>query len=122
MSEGPRFVVHEHRARRAGLHYDLRVERAGVLKDWAFRKPPPLERGVKRFGVMQQDHELFWLSFEGEIADGYGAGEMRIWDSGRCEWLEESGERARIMFYGAKLRGEYMLIKYKHGWLFFMSG
>ncbi|MEM2730055.1 MAG: DNA polymerase ligase N-terminal domain-containing protein, partial [Candidatus Korarchaeum sp.] len=38
-------MVHEHHARRAGLHYDLRLEMSGKLRDWAFRKEPPLKPG-----------------------------------------------------------------------------
>ncbi|MFQ6011618.1 MAG: hypothetical protein ACE5KG_05550, partial [Nitrososphaerales archaeon] len=36
-----RFVIHEHKARKAGLHYDLRIKIGEVLKDWAFRKSIP---------------------------------------------------------------------------------
>ena len=81
-SEITQFVVHEHKARRAGLHYDLRIKVGNVLKDWAFRKPIPLEAGLKRLGIEQPDHHPSWLDFEGDITDGYGAGTLNIWDKG----------------------------------------
>jgi len=114
-----RFVVHEHNARKAGLHYDLRLEMNGVLKDWAFRKELPLEPGVKRYGVKQEDHELRWLEFEGEIAEGYGAGTMRIWDRGEYEILKSEEDKLVLKFYGLKLRGTYVLLRFRDGWLFF---
>ncbi|UNQ73483.1 DNA polymerase ligase N-terminal domain-containing protein [Infirmifilum sp. NZ] len=120
-SRRARFVVHEHDARRARLHYDLRIEMGGVLKDWAFRKQPPLEPGVKRYGVQQEDHGLEWLDFEGEIKEGYGAGTMRIWDKGEYELLESSGDKLVLRFYGSKLKGTYVLLRFKDGWLFFKT-
>ncbi|MCS7103468.1 MAG: 3'-phosphoesterase [Candidatus Korarchaeum sp.] len=119
MSERSRFVVHEHHARRAGLHYDLRLEMDGLLKDWAFRKELPLTYGVRRFGVQQPDHDLSWLDFEGEIEEGYGAGVMRIWDKGEYEVLESDEEKLVLKFYGSKLKGSYVMLKFKNGWLFF---
>jgi DNA ligase D-like protein (predicted 3'-phosphoesterase) len=116
-----RFVVHEHNARRAGLHYDLRLEMDGVLKDWAFRKPLPLEPGVKRYGVQQEDHDLYWLDFEGEIKEGYGAGTMKIWDKGEYEVLERTPDKMVLMFYGSKLKGKYVMLRFKDGWLFFKA-
>ncbi|MEZ0346369.1 MAG: DNA polymerase ligase N-terminal domain-containing protein [Infirmifilum sp.] len=121
MAKG-RFVVHEHDARRAGLHYDLRIEMDGVLKDWAFRKAPPLEPGVKRYGLQQEDHDLSWLGFEGEIKEGYGAGTMKIWDKGEYELLESDDDKLVLRFHGEKLRGRYILLRFKEGWLFFKAG
>ncbi|MBS7642721.1 3'-phosphoesterase [Candidatus Bathyarchaeota archaeon] len=115
----PRFVVHEHIARKAGLHYDLRIEVNGILKDWAFRKPPPEEIGVKRFGVAQPDHDIYWLNFEGEIDNGYGAGVMRIWDQGLYDLVKMTDNSITLELHGSKLRGRYKLIKFKDGWLFF---
>ncbi|MEM3545703.1 MAG: DNA polymerase ligase N-terminal domain-containing protein [Candidatus Bathyarchaeia archaeon] len=116
-----RFVVHEHNAKRAGLHYDLRLESNGVLKDWAFRKAPPESVGVKRFGISQEDHDLSWLDFEGEIKEGYGAGVMKIWDRGFYEVIKKTDKVIVLKFYGNRLKGEYMLIPFKNGWLFFKS-
>jgi len=119
MSHKARFVVHLHMAKKAGLHYDLRLERGKVLKDWAFRKAPPEEVGVKRFGIAQPDHDLMWLDFEGEITEGYGAGTMRIWDKGFYEILKETSKSMTLRFYGKRLKGDYKLLKYRDGWLLF---
>jgi len=45
----PIFVVQRHAARR--LHYDLRLERAGVLASWALPKGLPLETGAKHLAI-----------------------------------------------------------------------
>ncbi len=117
--EGGRFVVHEHHAKRAGLHYDLRLECGDSLKDWAFRKSLPLKPGVKRFGVQQPDHDRIWLEFEGEIEEGYGAGVMRIWDKGRYIVLSRTSDGFRLWFDGERMKGEYVMVTFKDGWLLF---
>lgn len=116
-----RFVVHEHDAKKAGLHYDLRLESNSILKDWAFRKAPPESMGIKRFGIAQEDHDLLWLDFEGEIREGYGAGTMKIWDRGFYEVIKKTDKAIVLKFYGNRLKGEYMLIPFRNGWLFFKA-
>ncbi|WXG43842.1 MAG: zinc ribbon domain-containing protein [Promethearchaeati archaeon SRVP18_Atabeyarchaeia-1] len=52
-----RFVLHEHRAKRAGLHYDLRLEWDGQsVMSFAMRHSPPTESGVKRLAIEQPLH------------------------------------------------------------------
>lgn len=107
---GGRFVVHEHHARR--LHWDLRLEHDGVLASWAVPNGIPEDPRHNRKAVRTEDHPLEYVDFEGTIPAGsYGAGEMRIWDSGTyvCEkWLPE---RAIVVFDGARLRGRYALFR-----------
>lgn len=114
------FVVHEHKAKRAGLHYDLRLEMEGVLKSWAFRKEPPTVRGVRRLGVLQPDHELSYGSFEGVIEEGYGAGTVKIWDRGVFTPLEVQPEKKLVFqLEGERLRGKFVMLNIGKGWLLF---
>ncbi len=117
------FVVHEHHARR--LHYDLRIAMEGVLKSWAIPKEPPSEPGVRRLAIQTEDHELEYADFEGVIEEGYGAGEVRIWDRGECEF--ESVREEKLVFHlrGGRLKGRYVLLRFPKGgeraWLFFRA-
>src|SRR5690348_2684230 len=77
----PRFVIHEHHARR--LHWDLRLERDGVLVSWALPRGVPAPGERNHLAVHTEDHPLEYGSFEGEIPRGeYGGGAVSIWDAG----------------------------------------
>ncbi len=107
---GGRFVVHEHHARR--LHWDLRLERDGVLASWAIPNGIPDDPSRNRKAVHVEDHPLEYLDFHGTIPAGeYGAGEISVWDSGTyaCEkWLPH---RVIVVFDGERLRGRYALFQ-----------
>jgi len=80
------FTIHEHRAKKAGLHYDLRIRVGKKVMSIAFRKPiVALPKGEKRQGFVQPIHTLTWLDFEGEIPEGYGAGTLDIVAKGKVE-------------------------------------
>jgi len=80
----PRFVIQEHHASR--LHWDLRLERDGVLVSWAVPRGVPPTTAKNSLAVMTEDHPLQYLDFAGEIPRGeYGAGTMTVWDTGTYE-------------------------------------
>ncbi|MGO8991360.1 MAG: DNA polymerase ligase N-terminal domain-containing protein [bacterium] len=112
-----RFIVHEHHATR--LHYDFRLEIAGVLKSWAIPKGPSMNPADKRLAVMVDDHPLEYGEFEGIIPEGqYGAGPVLIWDSGEFqpeEDPESAVKKGRLSFSlkGKKLKGGFALILMK---------
>ncbi|MDH7556869.1 MAG: DNA polymerase ligase N-terminal domain-containing protein [Candidatus Methanosuratincola sp.] len=119
------FVVHEHHARR--LHYDLRLEKDGVLKSWAVPKGIPLEKGSKRLAIQVDDHPLEYAGFEGTIPEGeYGAGTVRIWDSGTYEAISWEGGKIEVIFHGKLLSGRYALVRFSRAgegqWLIFKTG
>lgn len=115
------YVIQKHYARR--LHWDLRLEKGGVLKSWAVPKEPPVEVGVKRLIISTEDHHLSYADFEGVIPEGmYGAGRVEIWDKGT--YREEKWGESEIIVWlkGRRLKGRYCMLRFKkvkNGWLFF---
>jgi bifunctional non-homologous end joining protein LigD len=106
------FVVQEHHARR--LHYDLRLERQGVLKSWAVPKGIPDQPGQKRLAVATEDHPLEYGTFEGVIPKGeYGAGEVKIWDKGEYDLKVWNEDKIEFTLKGQRLKGKYVLTKFK---------
>ncbi|WP_433624862.1 ATP-dependent DNA ligase [Nocardia sp. CA-120079] len=105
-----RFVVQEHHARR--LHWDVRLERDGVLVSWAVPKGPPTSSDQNRLAVHTEDHPLEYLDFHGAIPKGqYGAGEMTIWDSGTYDTEKWREDEVIVTFHGKRLRGRYAMIR-----------
>lgn len=104
--------MQEHHAR--NLHWDFRLEKEGVLKSWAVPKGVPEKKQIKRLAIQVEDHELDYIDFEGEIAEGeYGAGTVSIWDSGTYK-LESASEKAVTFdLAGTRLKGRYSLVHLK---------
>lgn len=109
-----RFVIQEHHARR--LHYDLRLERDGVLVSWAVPKNLPDVPSVNHLAVHTEDHPLEYLTFHGTIPKGeYGAGNMIVWDTGtyETEKFRDPGENGEVIvtLHGERIDGRYALIQ-----------
>jgi DNA ligase D-like protein (predicted 3'-phosphoesterase) len=105
------FVIQEHKADKAGLHYDFRLSDHGVLKSWAVRKLPDALQGKLVLAKEVEDHPLEYAAFEGEIPAGqYGAGTVKIWDKGTYETLSRDDKKWHIRLSGEQLNGPFVLI------------
>jgi bifunctional non-homologous end joining protein LigD len=121
---GNTFVIQEHHSHK--LHFDLRLEREGVLKSWAVPKGIPEVTGEKHLAVAVEDHPLEYRTFEGDIPKGeYGAGTVSIWDSGTYDTKHWDDEKIEVTLHGKRLRGAYVLVKFKRAgkndWLLFRT-
>lgn len=127
---GRDFVIHQHHARR--LHFDLRLEMMNgdlpVLVSWAVPKGLPVRKGKPHLAVHVEDHPIEYGSFSGTIPAGnYGAGEVRIFDSGTYEILEQADGKLTFRLDGNRLRGEWHLFRTRSGdgsddWLVALRG
>jgi bifunctional non-homologous end joining protein LigD len=60
--------------------------------------------------VHTEDHPLEYLTWEGVIPKGnYGAGTMKVWDSGTYETHEWTDTKATVTFLGERVQGKYHL-------------
>jgi len=115
-SKALRFVIQRHAATR--LHYDLRLELAGVYKSWAVTKVPSLDPATKRLAVEVEDHPLEYGTFEGIIPKGqYGGGTVQLWDRGKWKPKSDNPERdltaghLKFEMFGERMRGGWALIR-----------
>jgi bifunctional non-homologous end joining protein LigD len=112
-----RFVIQKHYASR--LHYDFRLEHAGVLLSWAIPKGPSFSPRDKRLAVQVEDHPYEYKDFEGTIPQGeYGGGTVMLWDEGTWEPegdAEDMLTRGDLKFtlYGKRLQGKWVLVRMK---------
>ena len=103
-------MIQEHHATR--LHWDLRLERDGVLASWALPRGVPRDPDANRLAVHTEDHPLEYIDFSGEIPKGeYGGGSMRIWDAGTYETEKWEGGKVVIRFDGERVSGRYALFR-----------
>lgn len=118
-----RFVVQKHAA--SHLHFDWRLEVAGVMKSWAVPKGPSLDPSVKRLAMEVEDHPIEYNTFEGTIPRGqYGGGTVMLWDQGTYsadEAIDGDDDAAmrkglhagKLSFtlYGERLHGSFALVR-----------
>lgn len=121
-----RFVIQLHHAKRAGDHYDLRLENdEGALSSWSIPKHRLPKGKEKLLAVETEDHPVEYLKFKGEIPAGsYGAGTMEIHDSGTYEEIEATGTKIVFRLKGKKEKGTYRLFRAGKGkqWMIMEGG
>jgi bifunctional non-homologous end joining protein LigD len=105
-----RFVIQEHHAR--ALHWDLRLERDGVLASWALPKGLPDDPKRNHLAVHTEDHPLEYATFSGEIPAGeYGGGTMSIWDRGTYESEKWTDREVKFVLHGTRASGDFVLFQ-----------
>lgn len=105
-----RFVIQQHHAR--SLHWDLRLEREGVLVSWAVPRGLPRDSSRNHLAVHTEDHPLEYLDFHGEIPAGeYGGGRMLIFDRGTYTCEKWRDDEVMVVLSGERVSGRYVLFR-----------
>ena len=104
----PVYVIHEHETFGGRLHWDLRFEDDGKMETWRIYKSPPW-RGQKLAHKKSESIPIGAALFEGEIRQEYGAGKLKIWDSGTFEIVEKNETKFVVNIKGKELNGKYSL-------------
>lgn len=104
------FVIQQHHAR--ALHWDLRLERDGVLVSWAVPRGVPRDPARNHLAVHTEDHPLEYAAFEGEIPAGeYGGGQVLIYDRGTYATEKWRADEVIVTFSGSRVSGRYALFQ-----------
>ncbi len=106
-----RFVIQEHYA--TAHHFDLRLERDGVLVSWAVPKGMPEDTRKNRLAMRVEDHDLSHLDLvdEAPVEGVPGAVKKSIWDSGTYEAEEFDEKMVIVRFRGDRLDGRYAIFR-----------
>lgn len=114
---GERYVVQEHHA--TALHWDVRLERDGVLVSWAVPKGFPLDPGTNHLAKQTEDHPLDYARFEGDIPKGeYGGGGVTIWDHGRYQLEKWRADKVQFVLTGGRVSGRYIFFRtHERDWM-----
>ncbi|OJF13423.1 DNA polymerase ligase N-terminal domain-containing protein [Couchioplanes caeruleus] len=105
-----RFVIQQHHAR--SLHWDVRLERDGVLVSFAVPRGLPRDRARNHLAKHTEDHPLEYLAFHGEIPAGeYGGGRMTIHDHGTYETDKWRDDEIGVTFHGDRTHGRYVFFQ-----------
>lgn len=123
-----KYVIHEHQAKRAGLHYDLRIENdKHQLSSWAIRKGLPKKSGVKHLAIQQPNHQMRWLDVTGEYKgenarNRYGEGTYKILSKGTLTIINKSKDNLVFEISDGEFKGKYVLHRL-HGsqWIIFKT-
>jgi bifunctional non-homologous end joining protein LigD len=107
---GNTFVVQEHHA--TALHWDVRLERDGVLVSWAVPKGLPLDPKQNHLAKQTEDHPMGYATFEGSIPKGqYGGGSVTVWDSGTYELEKWTDREVKVVLTGKRVQGRYVFFR-----------
>ncbi len=112
------FAIAEHKAAKAGLHYDFHLYDPvkNVCYSWAIRHLP--QPNNKSLAVRTYDHDKSALTFSGKILDGYGKGTKTIIYSGSASVEYADNNKINVACHAGVVTLEFSLINTGRGkWL-----
>jgi len=104
----PRYVILRHEmppSRERRSHWDLMLERDGVLCTWALPEPPNESESMSVDRLA--DHRLHYLDYEGPVSENRG--NVTRWDAGSYELVEADPQRWVVRLAGARMVGRITL-------------
>lgn len=106
------FVIMKHKAKKAGLHYDLRfrMPNSNMWASFAVPKGVPTKEGKKVLAIRTKDHTKKGALITGRIKEGYGTGTLKVWDIGSCKIIKFTDKYILLDLDGKKVKGKYHLI------------
>ena len=106
MAGMPRFVILLHElpaGHDRSTHYDLMLEKDGLLQTWACQGFPDKATEAQRLA----NHRLAYLEYEGLVSGDRG--KVTRVEGGTCEWLRALADSVQVRLTGAKLAGTLTL-------------
>ncbi len=108
-------ILQQHKARRAGNHFDLRLGNPSGLFSFAFPKGLPKEIGQKSLAIPTELHSWGYKDFEGPISSGYGEGTVSKIEESPVVILERSENKLKFTRGTSKDSPVYTMIRTKNG-------
>ena len=89
------------------VHWDLMLERDGVLWTWALGEQPQSKHRL--LGERLADHRIAYLEYEGPISGDRG--EVRRITSGEFEFQHVAQDRIELRIHSGELPGQVELVR-----------
>lgn len=109
-----RFVILHH-CEKTGEHWDLMLEREGVLLTWRLLAEPRSRDALPIEAQRIADHRLAYLDYEGPLTRDRGT--VRRVDSGQVLSLQQREDRCTFVLHGDRVRGEFQLVRVRDHWM-----
>lgn len=105
----PRFVIQKH-CKRTTHHFDLMLEKGGVLKTWSLDKLPKEYRSNLLTQQIKPlpNHRIAYLTYQGKISRGRGT--VKIWDKGVYQHVIWNDNFRVIAVRGEKIVGYFIIL------------
>ena len=105
--------IQEHKADRAGLHYDVRLNKPGTSEafSWVSKNKPLPDIGEKLSLILQPTHEASYMGWEGTLAEGYGKGTVRSILTTPVHVIESSPGKLLFNIYKGNDTARYALVE-----------